>query len=57
MEEIAIRCDNLSIDKNNDHKYTELIVNNHCRKNPDHWRMLENHHIILKAVKKMEHLS
>lgn len=32
MEETAIRCGNLSIHKNNDHKSAELLVHNCCRK-------------------------
>lgn len=32
MEEIAIRCGNLSINKNNDHQYAELLAHSHHRK-------------------------
>lgn len=50
------RCGDLSINKNNknnDCKYVELLVHNHCRKKiAHHRRMLENQPIILKTLKK-----
>lgn len=47
------RCGNLSVNENNDCKYAELLVHNHHRKKiTPHWRMLENHLIILKTILK-----